>query len=63
MGFGFGVGINKMAYRILYASGKQSSAFLGWLLIFAYTTIPLMAALGAMAVTGGLAYFVWIHIL
>src|ERR1700756_934987 len=55
-GFGFGFVVHKLAYRLLAACGRQSGAFAGWTLLFAYTLLPLLLACGAMAITGWLTF-------
>lgn len=52
VGFALGIGVNKLAYRILHKAGRQTRALWGWLLILAYTFVPIMAAFAAMALTG-----------
>jgi hypothetical protein len=63
IGLAFGFVVNKTAYRILNSSGKRSRALLGWALVFAYLLVPLVLALGAMAITGWLTFVFVRHIL
>lgn len=56
LGYGFGFLVNRLAYRILHASRRQTRPIFAWALMFAYTIIPLLLAFAGIGVAGGLSY-------
>jgi hypothetical protein len=65
IGLGAGYCVRSLAYFLLASGSSQSEArpWLGWPLLLAYIIIPMIAATGAIAVTGGLAVWLARHIL
>lgn len=52
-GVGFAYAVHKLACRLLDACSRQRGALAGGML-FAYTIVPMLAAIGAMMITGRL---------
>jgi type IV secretory pathway VirB2 component (pilin) len=49
LGFAASYGVRWLAYLLLAACGSMSKTWIGWPLLFAYTLLPMIAALGAMS--------------
>jgi len=52
VGFAAAVGVHKLAYRLLEACLHPVRGLSGMALLFGYMLVPVMAAFGAMVVTG-----------
>lgn len=58
LGFGFGLVVHKLAYRLLRVGNKNSGAFGGWLLLFFSIFPPTAVAFSAIAITGWLTFMI-----
>jgi hypothetical protein len=57
LGFAASYGVRWLAYLLLAVCGSMSKSWIGWPLLFAYTLLPMIAALGAMS--GIFAFTFW----
>lgn len=63
LGFGSSYCVHAVSYRILFASCKRTKVWLSVPLFLAYMFVPMIAAFGFMALTGGLSAWFAKHLL